>query len=292
MKKHYILILLVLLLVGCAQLESELEDVLDFKYDSILDEKLEPINITYEPPVPKNYTRVHVIDVGQGLSVLYEDKNLTILFDCGKYDDASNYLKSIGIKKIDVLILSHSDFDHSGGCSEIISEFGVTDVIDNGYYKDTKNIQEYLKSASKVNHIALIKDYCFFSNVCVYVAYDAVKDLTHNDRSLVLSYSTEGHTFVNSADCEKKCETEIIRTIPKMKTDYYIVGHHGSKSSSNDNFLEHIDPDYAIISVGATNSYGHPAKEAIDRINKHTDKIMTTSTVGTIVITCENGVCN
>ncbi len=221
----------------------------------------------------KNNPYITFIDVGQGDSSLihlpYNKGN--ILIDTGgvyNYDvskDTINYLKSEGIKNIDYLILSHGDFDHAGSSLNLINNFKVDKVIfNNDSYNeleqkiikvlDKKNI-EYYKGLKKLN----IDNYILqFLNT---KDYD-----NENDNSNVIYLKFNNYKFLFMGDASTLTEKEILNKYNLTNIDVLKVGHHGSKTSSSENFIDVIGPKYSLISVGKNNRYGHPNKEVLENL--------------------------
>ena len=239
---------------------------------------------------------VHFIDVGQGDSTLivYPNKK-TLLIDCGntgKGDDIVNYLRSVGVNEIDVMLTTHADADHIGGCDEVMKLMKVNTVIENGQKKGTNAYHDFKELAQQKEYRMLTDDdYDFTLDPSIdtdlivpYDDYGMVDDYNENSIALKLTYDTV--SFLFTGDCEDYCENQLTRT-ENLNVDVLKVGHHGSKTSSNYGFLEEVTPNLAIISVNENNQYGHPHAEAIERISKHTDNIFSTAQSGTILVTTD-----
>ena len=210
---------------------------------------------------------VSFINVGQGDSCLIHDKNINIMIDTGglaNKDIAKNslipYLKKEQIYQIDLLITTHNDFDHMGGVESLVKNFKVLDY---------RNNYEYFPI--NIGNLTLYN----------YNSYPELWD-EDNDVSLFIGFEMNGYNFLITGDAPKKIETQIIKDYPNLKCDYLKVGHHGSKTSTSDEFINTIKPKEAIISCGYKNKYGHPNKETIQILNKYNVKIRRTDLEGTI----------
>ncbi|MBN2111586.1 MBL fold metallo-hydrolase, partial [Candidatus Woesearchaeota archaeon] len=190
-------------------------------------------------------------DVGQGDSALIiTPDSRKILVDCGEYDDAARYLGIMNITKLDVLIITHPDSDHAGGCDEVRKTANVSRIITN---ENTK--KDFKLGITKTARLDVI------------VAYDShgrYKD--DNDNSILLKIKYGKSSFLFTGDCGEQCENELIKT-ENIDVDVLKVGHHGSKYSSSEKFLAKTTPSIAVISVGK-NSYSHPANDTLERLGK------------------------
>lgn len=210
---------------------------------------------------------VSFINVGQGDSILITSKGNAIMIDTGgntSFDIATNvlipFLRKKRIYKIDYLICTHDDEDHIGGKNSLISN-----------YKVKKCIDDYTYFPINIGNLHL-------TNLNVYE--DSWKE--ENDTSLVIYLEFMNKKWLFMGDAPKEIEEKIIEDNPNLDCDILKVGHHGSKTSSGDSFIEAITPDVGIISVGANNKYGHPNNETIETLSKYNVKIRRTDEEGTI----------
>ena len=231
------------------------------------------------------YIRVSVLDVGQGDSILislnYNKGN--ILIDTGgkvsyveeewkqrkKYSIAENtiipYLKSLGIKKINYLILTHGDYDHMGEAINLINNYQIDNVIFNcGEYNNLENELIELLDKNNINYSSCINklninDYDLkFLNT---KEYD-----NENDNSSVLYFNYKKFKFLFMGDAGKIREKDILEKYNLKNITFLKVGHHGSNTSSSKEFINEIAPKYSLISVGRNNRYGHPKIEVLDNL--------------------------
>ena len=208
---------------------------------------------------------VYFINVGQGDSILIRNRAHAVMIDTGgnkSFDMASKtlipFLKKNHVYKLDALITSHDDFDHSGAKDSLIKNYKV------GEYINSRNHFPYT-----VGDITL-------TNINTYQTMD------DNDSSLVLTLNFMNRKWLFTGDASTAVERFLIDKNIDIDCDVLKVGHHGSKTSTSDMFLEATTPDVAIISVGANNYYGHPNKEVIDRLDKRHIQIRRTDLEGTI----------
>lgn len=212
-----------------------------------------------------------MIDVGQGDSVLLEIKDKSILIDTGgsyfsNYSIAKNklvpYFKSLGIKKLDYLILTHGDYDHMGEAISLINSFKVDKVIfNNGEYNDLeldlikvleeKNIDYY----QNIEELNIANNKLYFLNNKLYN--------NENDNSNVVYTVLNNIKLLLMGDAGIEVEDNILKKYNLNDIDILKVGHHGSKTSSSEQFINSINPKYSMISVEKNNRYGHPNKEVL-----------------------------
>ncbi len=231
-------------------------------------------------------TNIIFLDVSQGDSMLYITKSQkkVYLFDTGGIrnknvsDNTLTYLKSMGISKIDYLILTHGDFDHCGDAENVINKFKVKNVIfNNDGFKtiekniinilDKKRISYYQSKDVSLPNIKFL-NYKLFDN--------------ENDNSIITLINESGIKFLLMGDAGKNPENAIMSKYNLKNITFLKVGHHGSNTSSGKTFINYIKPIYSIISVGKKNRFGHPKEEVLDTL-KNT-KIYRTDYNGSIQV--------
>lgn len=235
---------------------------------------------------------VSILDVGQGDSSLIRLKNKNILIDTGgniNYDISKNilipYFKSVGIKKIDYLVLTHGDYDHMGEAINLVENFKVEKVIFNcGLYNDLENELIEVLDKKKIKYYSCIKELNIDNNKLYFLQtkeYD-----NENDNSNVIYSELNVYKFMFMGDASVTTEKEIMNKYNLPDIDVLKVGHHGSKTSSSKEFIDVINPEYSIISVGKNNRYGHPNKEVLE--NLENSKIYRTDLDGSIMFKIKN----
>ena len=232
-------------------------------------------------------SEVSILDVGQGDSSLIRLKNKNILIDTGgniNYDISKNilipYFKSVGIKKIDYLVLTHGDYDHMGEAINLVENFKVEKVIFNcGSYNDLENELIEVLDKKKIKYYSCIKELNIDNNKLHFLQtkeYD-----NENENSNVIYTELNGYKFVFMGDAGVEKEKDILEKYNVSKIDVLKIGHHGSKTSSDKNFIDEMNPKYSVISVGKNNRYGHPNKEVLNNLDN--SKIYRTDQDGSIM---------
>ena len=239
---------------------------------------------------------INFYNVGQGDSsfIIYPNNRLNILIDTGgiynsSYSIVENqtipYLKSIGINKISYLIISHGDYDHMGEAINLVNNFKVEKVIFNcGEYNDLEKELIKVLDKKKIKYYSCIKELNRDKNKLYFLQtkeYD-----NENDNSNVIYTELNGYKFMFMGDASSKTEHEILNEYDLPNIDVLKVGHHGSKTSSNKEFINEINPKYSVISVGKNNRYGHPNKEVLNNLEK--SKIYRTDQDGSIMFKIKN----
>lgn len=213
-----------------------------------------------------NSTEVYFLNVGQGDSIIIRDNFTTCMIDTGglKYMDVARdsiipFLKKKQIYNIDTLFITHDDFDHCGSYESLMKNF---------------HIKETIRENSFIYHeIGNLK----FQNL------NTEKREDKNESSLILYLDLKGNKFLFMGDASVKNELEILEKYPDLKVDYLKVGHHGSNTSTSEEFITSIIPKEAIISCGENNSYGHPHESVIQILEKYDVNIRRTDLEGTIM---------
>ena len=238
--------------------------------------------------------RVHVIDVGQGDSILVEADGHTMLIDAGEPSAAPKilqYLQDKGITKLDYIAATHFHSDHIGGMAEIIKAYPPKNIVEpvcpDELLPVTSIYERYLDAAehSGARYRALqAGDRFKVGNARITVVGPVsaeAEDL--NNTSLVLRVQYGDCTCLFTGDMAFAEEETLLSRKFDLHADFLKVGHHGSATSSSEAFLAAVDPDYAVISCKKDNDYGHPHKETLERLKVHTDKIYVTAEKGDIV---------
>ena len=236
---------------------------------------------------------VHHIDVGQGESIYIElPDGSDVLIDAGKSNYGStvvNYLKEQE-KNIDIeyLIATHPDADHIGGMSEVFKQLNVKNFIyPTDAPHDTKTWQNVLSLADSEG--CTIKDSTpgttfNIGGATMKFIQPSVDYRDNNDDSVVTYLEYKDVNFMFTGDIEAEAEKDMVAQNLVIDVDFMSVPHHGSKGSSTEAFLAKAKPEYAIVSVGADNSYGHPSADALNRYNAIGSKVYRTDQLGDIVI--------
>lgn len=237
--------------------------------------------------------KVHFIDVGQGDSIFIELPNTkTMLIDAAEKEYAdriTNYIYSCGYNTLDYVVATHPHSDHIGGMADVIGAFNVENVILSPATHTTKSYTNMLKaiddSGAKVK-IGVAGTEIFsdgdLSAVVIAPVTEDYSDLNNSSVMVMLTYGSR--KFLFTGDAENSEENTITADI---KCDVLKVGHHGSSTSTSRAFLTAASPEYAVISCGMGNSYGHPHIETLDRLKGAGVKIYRTDLQGDIIMTCD-----
>ncbi|KPU45801.1 hydroxyacylglutathione hydrolase [Oxobacter pfennigii] len=234
--------------------------------------------------------KVQFIDVGQADSILIQDGSGVMLIDAGNNADSNlivNYIRQQGISKIDYLIGTHPHEDHIGGMDAVIDTFDIGTIY---MPKITSNTQTFEDVVTAIRN----KDMQITTPVpgssfklaeadCTIFAPNGSDYDNVNDYSIVVRLDYEDTSFLFTGDAESVSENEMINKGYDIDADVLKVGHHGSDSSTTEAFLKKVSPDYAVISVGQGNTYGHPAAATLNRLKNAGVKIYRTDESGTII---------
>lgn len=259
------------------------------------------VSKTYE----EDELQIHVIDVGQAESILIIQNNATMLVDTGgncSGDDIVEYVKDLGIDYIDVLMLTHFHRDHAGGAHSVISSLDVRKILCSKY-SELSSLQErfwYLDMSIARS----IKETFNSTSILMESAYDngklrnfnigdaKVQILSQdnntdnvNNKSIVFKLIYGDFSMLFMADAEAEVEEKLLEENCDVSADILKIGHHGSKTSTTDRFLEEVDPDYAVVSCGSGNEYDHPYGGVTSRFEEKNIPLYRTDELGNIVIT-------
>jgi len=225
------------------------------------------------------FLEVDFFDVGQGDAIFVEtmDKK-QILIDGGP--DLS-VLEKIGRamsfydRYIDIIVLTHPEQDHLNGLIEILKRYNVGAVITSGIIKDTEQYKEFIRIIKEKNipiYIAKLGgEIDFGNNIKLNILYP-FESIAGKEASDVNNFSVVSQLIYNNfkllltGDIEKSAENKLINSGIDLKSDILKIAHHGSKTSTSDEFLKKVDASLAMILVGKDNKYGHPHQEVLDRL--------------------------
>ena len=228
---------------------------------------------------------IKVIDVGQGDSILLYSGRETVLIDTGgivthtksawtksnkEYSIVKNttipLLKSSGIRKVDYLILSHGDADHMGEAINLVNNFKVDNVIFNcGEFNELEKELIKVLDKKKISYYKELSELSVFNNKLYFLNTSIYNNENDNSNVLYFNYNNYQFLFMGDASIEK--EKDILNEYSIEDIDFLKVGHHGSDTSSSKEFIDIMNPNYSIISVGKNNRYGHPNKEVLNNLS-------------------------
>ena len=239
------------------------------------------------------------LDVGQGDSILISQGSQQVLIDGGK--DGKVLLEKLGKyvpfwdRNIELVIESHPDSDHIGGLVDLFNAYKIDNVMKTRMQSDSqtfKTLDDTIKNAKSNVIEARSGEKLIFASGAeaeVVFPFDSIADVNNSDTnaaSVVVRLSTGSSTFLFTGDLPIPQEEEIVGKNINVQADILKVGHHGSKYSSGNDFLDAVNPVNGIISVGKDNVYGHPNAEALQRLLAHKINIFRTDEMGDIEYDC------
>ncbi len=234
--------------------------------------------------------KVHFINAGQGDSTLIESAGYYMLVDAGERDQGEtviNYLKSQGVTKLDYVIGTHPHSDHIGGLEAVIKAFPADTIIMPNKEHTTKTYENLLDTIiEKDLKLTLPKpgdQYTIGNAAFTIIAPNRDYENNLNNWSVGIRLSYGDRSFILCGDAEKEAEADICANGLTISGDVLKVSHHGSSTSSSEQFMDQVNPQYAVISCGRNNDYGHPHKEVMELLNARGVKVYRTDQLGTIV---------
>jgi competence protein ComEC len=245
------------------------------------------------PPVPQTGAlQMAVLDVGQGLSVVLQTTNHTLLYDAGpRYsDDADSgsriiipYLRGQGIGRLDGMLISHDDNDHTGGAASIMKAMPV------GWMGSPLPSGHALAGMARKDLPCFAGQSWVWDGVrfeMLHPAYPSYADASFkdNDRSCVLKVISSHGSVLIAGDIEKGSEEELLaRAAHSLKANVLVAPHHGSKTSSTPDFVRQVNPGAAVFTAGYRNRFGHPKPEVLQRYRENGSRIYRSDMDGAVM---------
>lgn len=228
--------------------------------------------------MPESELAVYFLDVDQSDCSILMNSGKVLMIDTGTPDQITKIreaLQSLGISKIDYLIITHQHDDHMGGAADIIKNYEVSNIIMPKLSKvnmvTTKAYENLLNTIKErqVHAIAAEPNLTFYlGNAECTVLAPLSQDENLNNMSAVTKVTFGSTSFIFQGDAEKKVETALLSNGADVSADVIKVGHHGSKTSSSKKYIEAVSPKVAVISCGVQNSYGHPHEDTLETLKK------------------------
>ena len=234
---------------------------------------------------------VHFIDVGQGDCIYINQGEYNMLIDAGNNEDGEklvSYLKNLNVNGFDYVIGTHPHEDHIGGMDDIINNFEIENYYMPDKLSTTKTFEDVLDALDAKGlsyNVPKIDDEFKLGDATFKVIYSGDDTNDINDSSIVLKMTYGDNSFLFTGDATSNVEEIILNK--DIKSDVLKVAHHGSSYSSTTEFLDKVDPKYAIISVGTNNSYNHPASITLQKLSNRDIKVYRTDLDGTIIFTSD-----
>ena len=235
--------------------------------------------------------KVHYIDVGQADSILIQQGKNSMLIDAGNNDDSTlvrDYIKKQGITTLDYVIGTHPHEDHIGGLDYVINAFNIGSIYMPKKTATTKTYKDVL-SAIKSKGLSITEPKvgqtlqlgeAKLTIMGPFTIYDDA-----NNCSIVVKVEFGQNSFLFTGDAEGTSEMAMVSANLNLKSDVLKIGHHGSKTSTVAEFLNKVNPQYAVISVGKNNDYKHPTEGVMNRLKNKNIKVYRTDEQGTIIAT-------
>lgn len=236
---------------------------------------------------------VTFFDVGQGdMALIRSPEGKNILIDGSESGNvAVGDLNRSGVGKIDLLILSHPHYDHVGGLANVLESFPVGTVLDAGFPHPSFSYRSFLKKIDEKDisyKLARSPQSLELGKLKIAVFYpDKLMEGTDSDannNSVVTKITYQDFSVLLVGDVEKEAEDKLLALQENLKADVLKMPHHGSQNGAELAFLKQVSPRVAIISVGAGNPFGHPAKTTLERLESLGTKIYRTDEDGTITV--------
>jgi len=250
---------------------------------------------TQTPQAPTHDLTVHYMDVGQADATLlqYADESGSyhILYDTGDWrgNEVTSYLRNQGIETLDLVIISHPDADHMGQLDKVMENFNVGEVWMSGNESSSQTFQRGLEAvlASDADFDEpRAGDTYDIGPLQLEVLYPNSISGKSNEESIATRFTYGNINFVFTGDAGKQDEA-YMRNHFDVTADVLHLGHHGSNTSSDPDFIDAVGPEIAIYSAGAGNSYGHPSPEVVQTMEDRNIELYGTDVHGTIIVTTD-----
>lgn len=236
----------------------------------------------------KELLTVTFLDVGQGDASVLQCGGQTMMIDGGKAKASSyiySWLKKNQISYLDVMVATHTDADHIGGLPGALNYAKVGTAycpVTSGTTKTFQSFVRYLKKQGKSITVPEAGDEFSLGGAQVRILGPTDPQAEGNNSSIVLKVTFGDTSFLFTGDAEREEEQELLESGYDLESTVLKVGHHGSDTSTSYLFLRTVNPQYAVISVGADNTYGHPTEAVLSRLRDADVKTCRTDLQGTI----------
>ncbi len=247
---------------------------------------------------------IRMLDIGQGDAILLEKGGKFALIDSGDVEHRSQmaeWLRKYGAGELETVIITHPHIDHLGGMLSVFAHAKINRIYDNGEPYSSYTYRTYRKVISKKeipcrtlkagDRIDLLDGVPFTVMGPVAESHANGEDSRQNNNSIVGQAAYGNFKMLFTGDAEAEEEMSILKTGVDIKSTVLKVGHHGSKTSSTDDFLEAVSPEAALISCGAGNDYGHPSQKTLKKLEARNISVYRTDRNGTITVTTDGKGC-
>lgn len=244
--------------------------------------------------VVNGQVKIHYINVGQGDSILIQQGEQNMLIDAGTNASTETlvaYLKAQNIKKLDYLILTHPHEDHIGGADAVINTFSIGTVYMPKVTQTTKTYKDVVNAMNskslKATQPKVGTNFNLGDASCMILGPIDTDSENMNTYSIVMKLTFGNNKFLFTGDAEVSNEKDMIKKGLDLSADVLKLGHHGSSTSTSQEFLDKVNPSYAVVSCGIQNDYGHPHKEVMASLQSKKVVVYRTDQSGTIVCTSD-----
>jgi len=247
---------------------------------------------------PEERLCVAFLDVGQGDSIFIESPTgQQMLIDGGRNSSVLRKLSDVmGFfdKEIDYVLATHPDADHVGGLVDVFDRYQVGQVLRTENESETpvwQAVENRIEAeGSQITYVRRGQRFDLGGGAVIEILFPDmdVETLESNTSSIIVRLSYGETSFLFTGDSPKSIEEYLVLIEGEhLKTDVLKVGHHGSRTSTSELFLDEVAPAYAVISAGKDNQYGHPHVEVTDMLFNHGVETLSTAEQGTIVLTSD-----
>ncbi len=250
-----------------------------------------PMLVPGASPVPPGQAQISVLDVGQGLAVVVRTAQHTLLYDAGprfseRFDAGAGivlpFLRHGGVRRLDLVLVSHGDNDHAGGLTSLVQGIGIARVLTG---EVPSEVDRLALAAAQVPAARCERGQAWqWDDVSFAVLWPpAGAHAAGNDSSCVLRIAAGGRTLLLTGDIERGAEAALLRVdADALRSDWLLVPHHGSQTSSSVGFLAAVDPCCALYSAGYRNQFRHPAPAVAARYHERGIRVWNTAVRGAL----------
>jgi competence protein ComEC len=279
---YLLILMLIFSLTGCSSISEKTTT-------TVLASKVE-----LKQNITKGNLKVHYINVGQAESILIEQGSSSMLIDAGNNEDANtvkNYIAEQVITKLNYIVGTHAHEDHIGGLDYVINSFKVGKIYMPQATSNTKTFEDVVSAIKskgmKATVPKVLETFKVGDATATILAPSGTEYKDLNNTSIVIKLTFGNNSFMFTGDAEDISENEMLSKGLDISADVLKIGHHGSNSSTSQEFLDKVNPKYAVISVGIGNSYGHPHKTTMEKLKEKNIEVYRTDENGTIIATSD-----